>query len=275
MGELSGQSQRYQGVIKSFDPGLGFGLIECGDSAAFSWHRTACSVHYDQVVGFKIGDHVTFSVSRSSHCPGKPQAFDLAHVPTPSVTPSEPSEHVAQRTVTGLVTGQAVGQTKNHRSMALDQLEQVVFTGVIKNLNNSTGYGFIDSAEAYALFGREAVIHQSQCEGISAGSSVQFRLQLKQGKPYAFDVEQLSAAAVSSQRSICNTGRTWAGPDVPIEETDGRLNPEATTWKPSLEADHRAGMAAALTPAHPPWDGVQGVPKPLCRTGAFLSWRTN
>lgn len=268
------KTQRYQGVIKSFDSRSGIGLIECGDSAAFSWHRTACSVHYNQVSGFQIGDHVEFSASRNSQ--GKPQAYDLVHLPTPSVTSSEPSEHLAQRTVSGLVTGQVVGQTKNQRSMALDQLDQVVFTGKLKNLNDSTGYGFIDSETAYALFGREAVIHKSQCTGMDAGTQIQFRIHVKQGKPHAIDVERLSPDVTSSQNSTCDTGRTWPGPSSPMEEPCSNFNVEASTWKPSAEADHRAGMAAALAPAHPPWDGVQGVPQqPPCRTGAFLSWRTN
>lgn len=147
------------------------------------------------------------------------------------------------------------------RLMAIDLAEQVVLVGVLKTY--ARGPSFVECAETQALFGRDVSVHPSQCEGVAHGEQVSFRVQIKQGKPHAWDV-------------CCPPSLPYACGGDPSEDAAGRedvggWNEAARAWRPSTEAHERSGMAALTAHKMSP----QRFPAPVLRQGAFVGWASN
>lgn len=62
------------------------------------------------------------------------------------------------------------------------------YSGVVKSYNEGNGYGFIECAETFELYGRDVFLHRREYEtpGLNVGSAVSFSVTLSdKGHPRA------------------------------------------------------------------------------------------
>merc|ERR1711904_108427 len=52
------------------------------------------------------------------------------------------------------------------------------YTGSIKSFNSDKGYGFIESADAYAYYGRDVFLHKALMGSLSVGAAVTFKIEV-------------------------------------------------------------------------------------------------
>mmetsp|Transcript_48294 Transcript_48294/g.137938 ORF Transcript_48294/g.137938 Transcript_48294/m.137938 type:complete len:324 (-) Transcript_48294:199-1170(-) len=66
------------------------------------------------------------------------------------------------------------------------------FQGRIKSFNAKQGFGFIESPEAHALFGRDVFLHKAQIGDLKVGTEVTYCVEMnKQGMPQARELATL------------------------------------------------------------------------------------
>jgi cold shock CspA family protein len=149
-----------------------------------------------------------------------------------------------QRKVTEILTDE--GTTKCGRAMAMDLVDQVLFSGLLKNINDNSGVGFIECPETYALFRRDVACLKSQCEEecLEIGDRVEFRIQIKQGRPQACELARLATSCPAV-----------ASPPMSPQEASQVISPSSKRSSENQRphtADRRKGMAYVL--AH---DGIE------------------
>lgn len=70
-----------------------------------------------------------------------------------------------------------------------------VLQGRIKSFNADKGYGFIESAAAMALYGRDVFLHKANIRDFAVGTYVNFTVKMnKQGFPQAHDLTEVHGA---------------------------------------------------------------------------------
>merc|ERR1712118_631232 len=81
------------------------------------------------------------------------------------------------------------------------------FTGRIKSFNTEKGYGFIESPEAYQVYGRDVFLHKAHVGSFAVGAVVSFQAQLnKEGMPQAREL-QSSDGTVSTSKGKGSKGK--------------------------------------------------------------------
>merc|ERR1719277_2173175 len=66
------------------------------------------------------------------------------------------------------------------------------FEGRIKSFNAKQGFGFIECAEAHAIFGRDVFLHKAQIGDLKVGTQVTYTVEMnKQGMPQARELATL------------------------------------------------------------------------------------
>lgn len=66
------------------------------------------------------------------------------------------------------------------------------FHGRIKSFNAKQGFGFIESPEAHAMFGRDVFLHKAQIGDLKVGTEVTYAVEMnKQGMPQAREIATL------------------------------------------------------------------------------------
>merc|ERR1712232_561437 len=80
--------QRFQGVIKSFNPNKGYGFVSCPDLQALY----GCDVFLSslQINGFGLGDEVSFTIDLNKD--NKPQAYNLQQIASNSPAQWQPRQ---------------------------------------------------------------------------------------------------------------------------------------------------------------------------------------
>lgn len=167
--------------------------------------------------------------------------------------PSTAAGRIVQRKVTELLSDE--GTTKGGRAMALDLVDQVLFSGLLKTVNGNSGVGFIECPETYALFRRDVACLKSQCEveGLEIGDRVDFRIQIKQGRPQACELARPGLG--DSCRPPTPTRRGEASPrpcTMGWEQQASSRGTENLENRPTTAYEKRRGMAYVL--AH---DGIE------------------
>lgn len=102
-----------------------------------------------------------------------------------------------------LAAGEPTGGMMSPQDLLGSFTEHQVLTkehyGVIARYDEKKGFGFIDSAEPKAYYGRDVFLHRSQYEGKNVGDYVIFGLSLnKEGMPQAREVRSLSPSEVAA-----------------------------------------------------------------------------
>mmetsp|Transcript_106311 Transcript_106311/g.266301 ORF Transcript_106311/g.266301 Transcript_106311/m.266301 type:complete len:304 (-) Transcript_106311:159-1070(-) len=70
------------------------------------------------------------------------------------------------------------------------------FEGRIKSFNAKQGFGFIECAEAHAIFGRDVFLHKAQIGDLKVGTQVTYSVEMnKQGMPQARELATLDGHA--------------------------------------------------------------------------------
>lgn len=191
--------------------------------------------------------------------------------------------------------------------MALDLLDQAVFTGVLRSCSAAAGCAFIDCPETRALFSRDLTAPASECQRVPVGERVSFRVSLVRGQPSVHGVawppvdegdggatartidteagvEELSGFAAVLAHKDARASAAWSESAVEWREAKetragmGSLlahadGPGRTSgqWRPSVEADDRSLMRAALAHRQDP----EHYPLPQVRQGTFVGWKSN
>lgn len=89
------------------------------------------------------------------------------------------------------------------------------FRGVIKSFNAKQGFGFIESEEALALFGRDVFLHAAQKGDFRVGTEVTCGVELsKYGFPQARDLLDLGGAAPATEAQKPGGGQPCRGKTV-------------------------------------------------------------
>jgi len=70
------------------------------------------------------------------------------------------------------------------------------YQGRIKSFNAKQGFGFIESPEAHAIFGRDVFLHKAQIGDLKVGTEVTYSVEMnKQGMPQARELATLDGLA--------------------------------------------------------------------------------
>lgn len=89
---------------------------------------------------------------------------------------------------------------------ATASLHGVRFRGRIKSFNGKQGFGFIESADAYNLFGRDVFLHKAQIGDLPVGTEVTYFVAMnKQGMPQARELATLDGLAPGPSLVARNT----------------------------------------------------------------------
>lgn len=169
-GAMRGQTQLYEGTVKSFKASQGYGFICCPLAKALC--GSDVFAHHNELTEEKgtniVGTSVVFSVQMKN---GKPRAHDvrlaqdgacpIAGLPVQQINPQ----------MNGLMT--AVGGR---------------FDGTIKSFAEKNGFGFIDCSDIFLIYGADVFVHHKELSevGTEVGTVVNFAVELnKQGKPQA------------------------------------------------------------------------------------------
>jgi len=205
--------QRFFGVVKKIDSSGQYCFIACQD--AFELYRSDVFVPRETMQHclaegtLKLGDHVSFEIIMVNQQP-RARHLQLAGSRSGSIRSAEPG---------------------------------LRYTGTIKSFNEATGFGFIECPEAFRQFRRDVFLHKQQLGRFSKGVSVTFKLELKDGKPQAQDLQ-----------AACGTGAGAAGPgaaDVPgtgpvdAGEGGGTAGPGGGGAGPSGAGPSPAGLTVA------------------------------
>lgn len=79
------------------------------------------------------------------------------------------------------------------------------FEGRVKSFNHKQGFGFIESPEAHAIFGRDVFLHKAQIGDFKVGSLVSYFVETnKQGMPQARDLASLEGTMEANLRRPFN-----------------------------------------------------------------------
>lgn len=154
------------GYIKSFEESQGYGFIRSPQATQnYNMGSRDVFLHRKQLKNFKAGDTVCFKVKLNRD--GHAQAFRLR----------ETDEVVVEQTP-------VAEEPKSSKTET--------WIGEIKSFNPINGFGFIRNSMLQEKYGRDVFLPESQFEGLKIGDSVSFVLQVKDGKPQAFEVKRLS-----------------------------------------------------------------------------------
>lgn len=158
----------YEGSVKSFNMGEGFGFIRCDE--LFKKYQADVFLHKSQVekhLGSRAmqGDEVRFLVGLNQA--GKPQA----------------------RNVERRVGSHWVDFSK-------------VYVGSVKDYRQEKGFGFISCPETHFIFQSDIFLHKNEVEknGLTKGNRVTFSIQVnKNNRPQARNVERLVPTSFSGE----------------------------------------------------------------------------
>jgi len=169
----------YMGVVKSFNPERGWGMIACmrtqqdfGKDMFFL--RTSCpsgTVQAGDQVRFQVGLGQKGPEARNV-VPAGPGAASMA--PAPAWGPVAPMASVGgfgKGAMPRRPLGQAVG-------MGPRLLTGRMFQGAIKSFNADKGWGFIACEETFDVLGKDVFLHSKELGGQlpTPGTTVQFEL---------------------------------------------------------------------------------------------------
>jgi len=119
------------------------------------------------------------------------------------------------------------------------------FIGMIKSYNSGNGYGFVECAETFAIYGRDIFLHRTEYEacGVDVGSQVRFTIVLSEkAQPRAVNVGRHSGPPVQTTVNAGNLHSMQAnmrgelGMGMPIKRPapgvgrDGRLFGQIRTF---------------------------------------------
>lgn len=158
---------RFVGTITSFFPEKHYGFISSEAAHQLFGKDTFLS---DMEIGnFKVGDVVTYAIAFNKV--GRPRARDLQ--------PLHPEDNLA---------AQIHAAEEGRR-----------YAGIISTFSQEKRYGFIQSPEAHAKFGKDTFLSDHEVGSFAVGSAVTFRIALnKQGRPQARDLQPLDDAAAAA-----------------------------------------------------------------------------
>jgi len=189
------------GYIKSFEESQGYGFIRSPQATQnYNMGSRDVFLHRKQLKNFKAGDTVRFKVKLNRD--GHPQAFRLR----------ETDEVVVEQTP-------VAEEPKSSKTET--------WIGEIKSFNPINGFGFIRNTMLQEKYGRDVFLPESQFEGLKIGDSVSFVLQVKDGKPQAFEVKRLS------KKSNLTSPALAPSPDEHLELPDVK---EVTEVQTEIEA---------------------------------------
>merc|ERR1719245_1652451 len=81
--------------------------------------------------------------------------------------------------------------------------------GRIKSFNAKQGFGFIESPEAHAMFGRDIFLHKAQIGDLKVGTVVTFTVESnKQGMPQARNLVTIDGQVPGPAPSFDASGKT-------------------------------------------------------------------
>lgn len=180
-------NRRFDGVVKAFSVGSGFGFIKCDEINTMYDRDVFFNRAIEGAAKVVPGLKVTFNVELNEK--GQPQARDI-----------KPS---------GLLKPDRAAPPKDQ-----------IFIGVIRTYNANIGYGFINCQELRELYDHDVFLHKSQYERIpdlQIGEKVCFRVQMNmRGQPQAIDVESAKGKLeVAEAEEIIpppgGEGKRWLG----------------------------------------------------------------
>lgn len=163
---------RFTGTIFEFNFDKHYGFISC-DKVQQQFGRDIFLA--EQELGtFHVGDVVTFKVAVRG---GKPQARNL--LPQAVCVPRRIPATQIVATPPAASTGWASAGEDWTR-----------YNGVMKSFSPEKHYGFIESAEAFAVYGKDIFLSDKEIADFSVGCAVSFRVvQNAQGKPQARELQ--------------------------------------------------------------------------------------
>jgi len=198
---------RFPGIIKSFDLPRHCGFIDCIALDGL-WGRDVF-VHESQAAGFSVGARVSLLVNLNN---GRPHAqalealtpaevrsaeheglLDYDAPPAPPLVDMAPFQEASP--ITAPVPAHAAPPpTKRPRSFDIDMQEGLpfaageTFIGMIKKFDSTKRYGFIDCPDLHQVLGSDVFVGEKHLQGFQPGSVVRFRVEIKSGKPHAYDL---------------------------------------------------------------------------------------
>eukprot|EP00927_Polykrikos_kofoidii_P060827 TRINITY_DN55735_c0_g1_i1.p1 TRINITY_DN55735_c0_g1~~TRINITY_DN55735_c0_g1_i1.p1 ORF type:complete len:552 (-),score=38.94 TRINITY_DN55735_c0_g1_i1:68-1723(-) len=152
--------QRYNGTVKSMNLANGFGFISCLETEGVY----SCDVflHTTQAgLLIRVGHCVSFAIEIIH---GKPQARDV-----------ELSSDEVQK--------QELAKFQDQKG------SKSLYSGTIKSMNFSTGFGFITCSETEAIYSSDVFLHKNQLGGCMPSQRVTFTVEEIDGQPQAREVE--------------------------------------------------------------------------------------
>lgn len=123
------------------------------------------------------------------------------------------------------------------------------FTGRIKSYNTEKGYGFIESSDATAVYGRDVFLHKMHVGSFSVGSFVTFQVDInKQGMPQARELQGSDGKGVKGSKGK-GKGKGEKKEKKPKGEAKGAKKEEGEAAGEAGEAKDSAQAADAAAPA--------------------------
>jgi len=202
------------GTVKSFFPDKGFGFIDC--PATWGTFGRDVFLHGTEfeaaaAAGLHVGGPCSFYVHLNTQ--GQPQANRVQ-----CLNGSQPGCGGATERPADMGSGQAGPEGEGISDVSL--MKAGPFAGVVKSFNEPKGFGFIDCAETFAIFGHDIFVHKSEytAAGLQVGSYCSFKVHLNnQRQPQANSVQVLSEAGEPT--ALLHLARGWRRPNVGLEST--------------------------------------------------------
>lgn len=180
---------RHRGVIKSFNPAKGWGMI-ASDEMQQTYGKDIFFMTSSVVTGESApGEQVTFVVIQGIK---GPEASDIQTV----------TRGRAQPAYLGVV--KAIGMPVSPRAppvtIGLSSKKQTYY-GTVKSFSEEKGWGHISCDAAFKLYNKDVFVMRSSLQGVEAepGLMVSFKIDVREKGPQAFDVEVVPQGYVGEE----------------------------------------------------------------------------
>mmetsp|Transcript_88268 Transcript_88268/g.175414 ORF Transcript_88268/g.175414 Transcript_88268/m.175414 type:complete len:662 (+) Transcript_88268:70-2055(+) len=196
----NGDSNVYHGVVKKIDGDRGFGFLAC--QQILTMYGSDVFASQKQLDGLEIGDRVSFYIKVNKK--GQPQAIDVTRAGpvTPGGVDPDMVEEESASTLAGMV--KSIDAERGYGFVNSPELqatygrdvfrrEDHVFlsAGTIKSFDAEHGYGFICSPEVQATYGRDVFLHSKQIKHFRPSDHVTFSVKINsQGHPQAYNLQE-------------------------------------------------------------------------------------